>query len=203
VIPAAYSNFLIASTQASAALIGLLFVSVSIAPERVFGPQADAERQALALSSFTALANAFFISFGSLIPNLPIGLLVVIAGAVCGSQTLALLGLFPKWRHERTLIRSLGLFAVSAAIYGYEIAIGVRLISAPTDAGALTVLLQLLLGGYTIGLARAWQLLGAPQGRGIFSGLTGRLMARFGGRSADVSSRDHPNDAAPQPKDQS
>ena len=47
-IPAAYSNFLIASTQASAALIGLLFVSVSIAPERVFGRQAEANHQALA-----------------------------------------------------------------------------------------------------------------------------------------------------------
>lgn len=200
-LPAAYSNFLVASTQASAALIGLLFVSVSIQLERVFGPQAEAERQALALSSFTALANVFFISFGSLIPTLPIGLLVVIAGAVCASQTLALLGLFPKWRRERTLIRSLGLFAISAAIYGYEIAIGVRLISTPTDTGALTALLQLLLGGYTIGLARAWQLLGAPQGRGIFSGLTGWLVSRFGGRRADVSSRDHPNDAATHPKD--
>jgi hypothetical protein len=31
-LPTAYSNFLVASTQASAALIGLLFVSVSIAP---------------------------------------------------------------------------------------------------------------------------------------------------------------------------
>jgi hypothetical protein len=200
VIPAAYSNFLIASTQASAALIGLLFVSVSIAPERVFGPQAEAERQALALSSFTALANAFFISFGSLIPDLPIGLLVVIAGAVCMSQTLALLGLFPKWRHERTLIRSLGLFAISAAIYGYEIAIGVRLISTPTDAGALTVLLQLLLGGYTIGLARAWQLLGAAQGRGIITGLLGRLASRFGTRGADASVREHPKDAAHDPE---
>jgi hypothetical protein len=200
VIPAAYSNFLVASTQASAALIGLLFVSVSIAPERVFGPQAEAERQALALSSFTALANVFFISFGSLIPNLPIGLLVVIAGAVCTSQTLALLGLLPKWRHERTLIRSLGLFAISAAIYGYEIAIGVRLISTSTDTGALTVLLQLLLGGYTIGLARAWQLLGAPQGRGIVSGFWGWLTSRSRAPHADLSMREHPKDAAHDPE---
>jgi hypothetical protein len=31
-IPAQYANFLVASTQASAVLVGLMFVSVSIAP---------------------------------------------------------------------------------------------------------------------------------------------------------------------------
>ena len=81
VIPAPYANFLVASAQASAALIGLLFVSASIAPERVFGLQAEAGRLATALSSFTALANVFSISFSSLIPNQPIGAAVVILGA--------------------------------------------------------------------------------------------------------------------------
>jgi hypothetical protein len=190
VIPAADSNFLIASTQASAALIGLLFVSVSIAPERVFGRQAEAGRQALALSAFTALANAFFVSFSGLIPNLSFGVFVVIAGGVAASQTLALLALLPNWRHERTLVRSLGLFAISAAIYGYEIAIGVRLIFAPTDVGALTVLLELLLGTYSIGLARAWQLLGAPRGRGTISGLWEWLTSRSRTPSADAKPED-------------
>ena len=56
-IPAPYENFLVASTQAGAALIGLIFVSVSIASQRVFGHEADAERQAQALSAFSALVN--------------------------------------------------------------------------------------------------------------------------------------------------
>ncbi len=92
-IPAPYENFLVASTQASAALIGLLFVSVSIAPERVFGGQAEAEKQAR--SAFTALANVFFISFTSLIPHLSIGIVVVVIGAVALNQTLSLLFLVP------------------------------------------------------------------------------------------------------------
>lgn len=56
-VPAEFRDFLVASTQASAALIGLLFVSVSIAPERVFGSKAEALGQARALSAFTSLAN--------------------------------------------------------------------------------------------------------------------------------------------------
>jgi len=179
VIPAAYSNFMVASTQASAALIGLLFVSVSIAPERVFGGRAEGGRQALALSAFTALANVFFISFSGLIPNLPFGIFVMVAGGLAASQTLALLTLLPSWRRERTLLSSLFLFAVSAAIYGNEIAIGVRLTFASNDTGALTGLLQLLLGGYSIGLARAWELLGAPHGRGPISALWEWLRSTF------------------------
>jgi hypothetical protein len=202
-IPAAYSNFLVASTQASAALIGLLFVSVSIAPERVFGREAEANHQALALSAFTALANVFFISFGGLIPNISFGVLVLIASAIAASQTLALLGLLPSWRREGTLIGSLALFATSAAIYGFEIKIGVRLISAPTDTGSLTVLFELLLGGYSIGLARAWQLLGAREGRGIVSGLWASLRSRFGLAAPDAIVREHPKDVAHDPENRS
>jgi hypothetical protein len=200
-IPAAFSNFLVASTQASAALIGLLFVSVSIAPERVFGRQAEAGRQALALSAFTALANVFFVSFSGLIPNLSFGVFVVVAGTVAASQTLALLSLLPSWRRDRTLLRSLGLFAVSAAIYGYEIATGVRLIFTSTDTGALTGLLGLLLGGYSIGLARAWELLGAPHGRGPISGFWGWLRSRFGAPHADTSALEPPHHTVSEPED--
>jgi hypothetical protein len=200
VIPAAYSNFLVASTQASAALIGLLFVSVSISPERVFGREAEAGRQALALSAFTALANVFFISFGALIPNLSFGVLVVIASVIAASQTLALLASLPSWRREGILLRSLALFGASAAIYGFEIVIGVRLISSPTDSSSLTVLFELLLGGYSIGLARAWQLLGAREGRGIISGLWARLRSRSGAPAADVGAREHTKGAAHDPE---
>src|SRR5260370_14693635 len=72
-VTAEYQPFLTSSVAASAALIGLLFVSISIAPERVFGEKAESARIAQALSSFTALTNVFFISFASLIPKLPIG----------------------------------------------------------------------------------------------------------------------------------
>ncbi len=177
-IPAEYSNFLVAGTQASAALIGLLFVAVSIAPERVFGPGGEAEKRALALSAFTALANAFFVSFGSLIPHIDFGVMVVVVGAVAGFQTVALLIMLPNWRREGTLLRSGLLFVVSAFVYGYEIAIGVQLLSKPFDPSLMTALLALILGVFSLGLARAWELLGAPQGRGPFSVLTSWLERR-------------------------
>lgn len=162
-VPAEFQTFLAASVAASSALIGLLFVSVSVAPERVFGPQSEAVRQARAVSAFTALANIFFFSITSLIPGINAGLVAMITGLIAELQTLALLRLFTEWRSEGALVRSLILFAGSAAIYGGEIVLGLGLWVKPSATGALTGLFELILGAYAIGLGRAWELLGAPR----------------------------------------
>lgn len=184
-IPPAYSSFLVASTQASAALIGLLFVAISIAPERVFGVGSEATRRAMALSSFTALANVFFVSFGSLIPDLTFGIMVIVAGGVATSQTLSLLRMVGNWRRERTLVRGLTLFLVSMGIYVYEVIAGVQLLYSPRSGALYTAIESLMLGIFAVGLARAWELLGAPQGRGMIGMLTGWLETKAGDKPAD------------------
>ena len=163
-VTAEFQPFFLASVGASAALIGLLFVSVSVAPERIFGAESDPRRQAQALSAFSALANVFFISMSSLIPGVLIGLVVM---AVAGASTLQLLGLLIRVRSWHadwiTAIRGAILFVVSALIYGTELYLGLLLWKSPSSTGALVGLLELLLGAYAIGLGRAWQLLGAPR----------------------------------------
>ena len=168
-VPPEFENFLIASTGASAALLGLLFVSVSIAPERVFGETAKAGHRALALSSFTALANAFFISLSGLIPNVPFGLFVIIVGAVAFSQSLSLLPTAREWRSEGRLLRGIILFTASIAVYGSEVFLGIDLYSSKPSPDLIAVLMQLLLAVFAMGLARAWELLGAPRVRGVVS----------------------------------
>jgi hypothetical protein len=169
VVPTQYDNFLIASTGASAALLGLLFVSVSIAPERVFGPSAKAGHRGLALSSFTALANAFFISLSGLVPNLPFGLFVIIVGGIAFSQSLSLLPTAREWKSEGRLIRGIILLTAGIAVYGSEIFLGIDLYLNKASAELISVLLQLLLAVFAMGLARAWELLGAPRARGVVS----------------------------------
>src|SRR5581483_289117 len=171
-VAAEFQTFLVASVAASSGLIGLLFVSVSVAPERVFGPRSEAVRQARAVSAFTALANVFFFSLVSLVPGINAGLVAMITGFVALLQTLALLRLLREWRTEGALLRSLILFLGSAAIYGGEIFVGLELWLKPSATGALTGLLELTLGAYAIGLGRAWELLGAPR-MGFVAGLAG------------------------------
>ena len=184
-IPAQFATFFVAATQASAALIGLLFVAISIAPERVFGAGAEATRKAMALSSFTALVNIFFVSFGSLIPDLTFGVIVLVSGLVALSQTLALLTLVGSWRHDGSLVRGITLFLVSAGLYLYESILGLQFLTGAPNNGRFTGAETLLLGIFAVGLARAWELLGAPQGRGMVGVLTSWLERRTGGKPRD------------------
>jgi hypothetical protein len=162
-VAAEFQTFFLASVGASAALIGLLFVSVSIAPERVFGQQSDAVRQAQALSAFTALANVFFISLTSLVPDVTFGVAVWIIAVPAALQTLALLAHVRRWREHRIVARGVILFLASAAIYGYEFVLGIEMWRDPTAKGALIALCFVLIGAYAAGLGRAWELLGAPR----------------------------------------
>ncbi len=76
-VPPQFLDFFIASTGAGAALAGLLFVAVSLAPEQIVTRRAPMERRAVAGSAFTALINAFFISLVALIPHINFGTLIV------------------------------------------------------------------------------------------------------------------------------
>ena len=162
-VPTDFLPFFTASVAASAALIGLLFVSVSIAPERVFGPASDPVRQAQALSAFTALANIFFISLTSLIPDVWFGIAVTVIAIPAAVQTLALLGLIPHWRAAHIVGRGLFLFVASAAIYIYELVIGIQMWRETATIGLMISLAFLTIGAYALGLGRAWELLGAPR----------------------------------------
>jgi hypothetical protein len=178
-VPADFQPFFIASVAASSALIGLLFVSVSVAPERVFGTQAEPVRQAQALSAFTALANVFFISFACLIPGVVVGAVISVIAIPAALQTLALLGLIRHWRAEGIIYRGLLLFLGSAIIYAFELVLGIQLWRGPVSSGALSGLLELLLGAYAIGLGRAWELLGAPRS-GYVSTVVSLVRSRLG-----------------------
>jgi hypothetical protein len=69
-VPEDFVSFFSVSAGASATLIGLLFIAISIEPGRVFGSEARAEAAAKASSAFTVLANVFFVSLAALITSL-------------------------------------------------------------------------------------------------------------------------------------
>ena len=64
-IPDAMDNYFIASTGASAALVGLIFVAISLWPRENIR-EAPPTWRAVAGGSFFALFNAFFISLSAL-----------------------------------------------------------------------------------------------------------------------------------------
>jgi len=162
VVPPEFLNFFMASTGAGAALVGLLFVAVSLAPEQIVTRRAPVERQAVAGSAFTALINAFFISLVALIPHFNFGTLIV------PFSSLSLLtSLFQAWsllrprKSWQSFLRRAFLVCLSLGLYGLELSNAVGLITDPTEVGFVYGLLFVLLGIFVLGLTRAWELLGA------------------------------------------
>jgi hypothetical protein len=171
-VPTDFANFFLATAGAGAALIGLLFVAVSINPERTFGRQAQPVRQRVASGAFTALVNAFFISTSALIPHTNVGYITLIMGGIGLVDSLRLGGefLFGYWRASLAAslpwpvaLRALAVVVVSFILYGYEVVLAVLLLMQPGAVEFVYRLATILLGVYGLGLVRAWELLGAPR----------------------------------------
>jgi hypothetical protein len=162
VIPPEFLTFFSASTSAGAALVGLLFVAVSLAPEQIVTRRAPVERRAVAGSAFTALINAFFVSLVALIPHFNVGTPIVLFSSLSLLTSLiqawSLLRLRKGWQ---SFLRRVVLVCLSCGLYGLELRNGVGLITDPTQVGFVYGQLFTLLGIVALGLIRAWELLGA------------------------------------------
>ena len=159
-VPPELFNYFLATAGAGAALIGLLFVAVSIAPEQIVTRGAPMERQAVAASTFTALVNAFFISLGALIPG-SLGLVALIMSLIGFLNSLALGGhLLRHPKNWQNFFRRVFLILMSLVIYGAEFYYALRLIITSSAVDSTYTLATLLLAVYGVGLIRAWELLG-------------------------------------------
>ena len=165
VVPSDFIPYFSASASAAAALVGLLFVAVSVAPESTLARSAPPRRRAIAISAFTGLLNAFFISLSALVPH------VDFAGPVLGISISSLISTFiSAWlllrRRQRSEnpLRLLFIPLLGFVIYGLEIALCAQpLMQTPTSVTPIIWLAFLLFGVYGLALARAWQLMaGVP-----------------------------------------
>jgi uncharacterized membrane protein len=160
-VPFAFAPFFATCAQAGAALIGLLFLAVSIAPEETVMAGAPLERRVVAASAFTALVNVFFISIGAQLPQANVGFFVCIMGLIGLLNTIYLLRPLMNERQRReNLFRQLVLVSVSLGLYLVETWQGVHLLRHPSNVGPVYTLGGLLMGVFAVGLIRSWQLLG-------------------------------------------
>ena len=169
-----FTNYFLASAGAGAALIGLLFVAISVRPEHIFGGGAHPVRKGIASGAFTALTNAFFVSMFALIPQTNVGVIALMVGVVDVIITLRLgrATLSDYWRiagvkrHWGALSRYTVTLVGSVTLYGFEAFTGWAMLVHPHDGGNSIGLAEILIGVYAIGLARSWELLGG-EGSGI------------------------------------
>ncbi len=162
-VPDAFTNFFMASAGAGAALLGLLFVSLSLSPEEKITANASVEKRISAYSALSSLINAFFISLAALLPS-NFGVAVIVFGVVSFSITLQnSIELLRPHEGASKLARRLVITALSLLAYIFQCYYGIQLIIDPHNQAPVSSLTTLLLVVYVLGIFRAWELLGGTR----------------------------------------
>ena len=151
-VPSTYDAYLAAVATAAAALIGLLFVAVSVRDDTIFGPHAIPGGEALAITAFTGLVNSFVVSLLGLIPKVNIGYTAVIAAVI----TIVTIARLQQRLHAR---RSLLVGAVTLLACAVQFGLGVLLLVNPHDSDQLINLSFIVFVTLILSLQRAWSLL--------------------------------------------
>ena len=163
-VPEGIRDFFAASAGVAGALIGLLFVAISVSVERLKREEAAAQVHRIrAVAALTAFVNAIAVSLFALIPGEKIGITSVVV-AVTGllfvvASLLSLIRLRQvRWARVRDALFLLGLIVV----FVLQMAEGLGVIADPANSGDVNTIAILVVCCFLIGIARAWELIGGP-----------------------------------------
>ncbi|HEY0870075.1 MAG TPA: hypothetical protein VGD55_06735 [Acidothermaceae bacterium] len=152
-VPDSFSGYFAAAAAAAGALIGLLFVAVSLRPDDIFGDSTPGGGKALATSSFTGLVNGFFLSMAALIPGSNLGIPAAVLAVLCLSSTARL------HRSVGAMRSSVLTSVLSIAVFVFQLVAGIGLVTRPHDEVFVKELAWVTITSFTVALLRAWSLL--------------------------------------------
>ncbi len=159
-IPDEYHEFAVAVAGASGALIGLLFVAVSVSPDRVRRTTTHAEYHTRASAAMLLFTNALVLSLMILVPGSSPGGWAVASGVgILVFDAAAIRSIVTAVRHRLGHWSSLRMASALLVIAGFEIYAGVELLTEPGNWDPLRTLYYVLIGDLAFGIARGWQLM--------------------------------------------
>jgi hypothetical protein len=160
-----YANFFIASAGASAAILGLLVVAVSVVNADDSDPTTRENRTVLAGSAFVGLVDIFIVSIVPLTGGPVVFALSSLAMAAVG--LLATRRLVPRAKRAgnfsrgfRTRELNIAFALISVAGYSAQLGLAIALLADTQSATLQHALVLVIVALYCSALGRAWQVTG-------------------------------------------
>jgi hypothetical protein len=164
VVPDNLHDFFVASAGVAGALVGLLFVAISIATERLTAVRAETQiHRVRALAALSAFVNALVVSLVALLPGQNLGPAVFVVAVVGLALVVASLRSLLR-RHQlrgRQLRESMFLLGL-LALFGFQLVLGILVLNRPADDRLVGTVAALVLICFMAGIGRSWELVGAP-----------------------------------------
>jgi len=161
--PDTYHEFFAASAGVAGALVGLLFVAVSVTMERMAEQGETQIHRVRAATALTAFSNALTISLFALIPDLNLGYTAFVVGVLGALFVIgALLSMLRLGLRRPGELRS-ALFLVGLiVVLVFQLRAGITLLGHHGHSGAYQTIAILVVSCFVIGISRSWELIGGP-----------------------------------------
>jgi hypothetical protein len=156
-------TFFAATAGVAGALIGLLFVAVSVTLDRLSAESSEQIHRVRADAALTAFTNALVISLFALLPGDNVGWTALVVAVI--GITFVMASLLSVARVQGSRLRAMrdALFLASMfVVFALQLVAGVDVIDHPSDSGSVKTIAILVIVNFLLGIGRSWELIGGP-----------------------------------------
>jgi pimeloyl-ACP methyl ester carboxylesterase len=153
------TSFYAAAASVAGALIGLLFVALTVAQERSAVRPVTAAHQIRGAAALTAFSNALVVSLFELIEGPAAGMPATVVSI---SGLTFVLASILSLRGEPQALRETLFLAWLLAAFAAQLFASLNLSAHPSDPSEQRLVAILVVASFLIGIARAWELVGGP-----------------------------------------